>query len=109
MRRACVLLLVAAVLWPQTTLPQVEPAAKTPQLNTTVEGTVPDLTGRWLVVANVSLQGQQPQEQQPTAPIVYRWEVTMLDGKPQLAFRWGGLPPALKASVDAATIKHEHW
>jgi hypothetical protein len=109
MRRAWVFLFVTGVLWPRPGLPQVEPAAKAPQLDTTVQGTVPELTGRWLVVANVSLQGQQPQEQQRTAPIVYRWEVTTRDGKPQLAFRWGGLPPALKASVDAATVKHEHW
>lgn len=109
MRRACASLFVAAALWPRPALPQAELAATAPQLTTTVQGTVPELTGRWLVVANVSLQGQQPQEQQRTAPIAYGWEVTMRDGKPLLAFRWGGLPPALKASLDAAASKHEHW
>ena len=95
MRPVCAPLLVAVALWPRPALPQGEPAPSAPRLTTTVEGTVPDLTGRWLMVANVSLEGQQPQEQRQTAPIAYGWEVTVGDGKPQLAFRWGGLPPAL--------------
>src|SRR5262245_55466900 len=110
MHHASASLLVALVLWPRAGIPADEPAAKGPQITTTIQGDVPDLMGRWLMVANVSMQAQAEQPQNPpTAPIVYRWEVTKRDGKPQLAFRWGGMPPTLKASLDAATQRHERW
>src|SRR5262249_58317619 len=73
MRPVCAPLLVAVALWPRPALPQGEPAPSAPRLTTTVEGTVPDLTGRWLIVANVSLEGQQPQEQRKVAPIACGW------------------------------------
>jgi hypothetical protein len=75
-----------------------------PQLTTTVLGSIPDLTGRWLLVAELSPQGQQL-----TIPVAYGWEVTTPGGKPALAFRWGGLPPAVQASLDDAIAKTEAW
>jgi hypothetical protein len=78
--------------------------ATPPRLTTTVRGSIPDLTGRWLLVAEVSPQGQRV-----TIPVVYGWEVTTPDAKPALAYRWGGLPPAVQASLDAAIAKTAPW
>jgi len=61
---------------------------------TTIEGTVPDLTGRWLAVGWLELAGGR----QTTIPMF--WEVTAKDGKPFLSQRFVDLPPAVKTIVD---------
>src|SRR5215475_5652324 len=50
----------------------------TTQYTTTVQGTVPDLTGRWLVVGYVGLQGK---EKEGSVPISLGWNITLADGK----------------------------
>src|SRR5215475_7311118 len=40
----------------------------TTQYTTTVQGTVPDLTGRWLVVGYVGLQGKEKEASVPDQP-----------------------------------------
>lgn len=85
---------------PPTTQQQFPPA----KFTTITQGTVPDLRGRWLVVGYLTVQGQAS-----GVPISIGWEVTTVDGKPHLEVRWGGLPPAIKASYDAAVAKQAKW
>jgi hypothetical protein len=111
MPRPITLLLMTLAFCPRLALAEDKPEdLPPPQFTTEVKGTVPDLTGRWLVVANVS-PSQQAGQGGPgrTVPLALIWEVTAPDGKPNLVMRWGGLPPSLKESLDAATERHEVW
>lgn len=76
-----------------------------PRFTTTTQGTVPDLSGRWLVVGYLVVQGSPG----GGVPISIAWEVTTVDGKPHVEVRWGGLPPAIKASYDEAVAKQAPW
>jgi hypothetical protein len=75
-----------------------------PQFTTKVQGAVPDLAGRWFVVAYVSVGGQGD-----AVPFSLAWEVTSADGKPNLAVRWGGLPSAIQESYTAAASQRTPW
>jgi len=70
---------------------------------TTIEGTVPDLTGRWLAVGWLELAGGR----QTTIPMF--WEVTTKDGKPFLSQRFADLPPAVKTIVDTNNADGQLW
>ena len=70
---------------------------------TTIEGTVPDLTGRWLAVGWLELAGGR----QTTVPMF--WEVTNKDGKPFLTQRFVDLPPAVKTIVDKNNADGQLW
>ena len=70
---------------------------------TTIEGTVPDLTGRWLAVGWLELAGGR----QTTIPMF--WEVTAKDGKPFLSQRFVDLPPAVKTIVDKNNADGQLW
>lgn len=98
-------LLALLALGPRLAMPADEPPKSPSQrFTTSVQGTVPDLTGRWFVVANVGLPNSPG-----TIPITLLWEVTSVDGKPHLTQRWGGLPPAVKESIDAAASRQVRW
>jgi hypothetical protein len=102
---ACLLLSLVVAATRLATAADEPQAAPPTTFTTTVLGTVPDLTGRWLLVANVTPKGQQ----QGAIPITLGWDVTQRDGKPDLVVRWGGLPPGLKASYDAAVEQRAAW
>src|SRR5262249_21759104 len=70
---------------------------------TTIEGSVPDLTGRWLAVGWLELAGNR---QTTTAMF---WEVTNEDGKPLLSQRFVDLPPAVKTIVDKSNADGQLW
>src|SRR5262249_11729037 len=70
---------------------------------TTIEGTVPDLTGRWLAVGWLELAGGR----QTSVPMF--WEVTTNDGKPSFSQRFLDLPPAVKAIVDKNNADGQLW
>jgi hypothetical protein len=98
------LLLALLTLCPRLAMPADEPQQQPPQFTTSVQGSVPDLTGRWFAVANVTLaQGGS------NVPISLSWEVTAANGKPNLTVRWGGLPPSMKAAIDAAASQNARW
>ncbi len=80
------------------------PASPPTQFTTKVQGTVPDLTGRWLAVGNVSIPNSGE-----NAPVAQGWEVTSVGGKPHLEVRWGGQPKSLKDSYDAAGAQKVVW
>src|SRR5262245_11340592 len=106
MRSLAWLLLVLVLAAPRLATADEPQAAPATTFSTTVHGTVPDLTGRWLLVANVTPKGQQ---QGGSIPITLGWDITRRDGTPYLVMRWGGLPPGLKASYDAAVEQRAAW
>src|SRR5262245_38415557 len=107
---AC-LLLAAALAHPVTA---ADPPADQPKdlpmptYTTQVKGTVPDLIGRWLAVANVSLvQGGQRSSQ--LVSLSLRFEVTRCDGKQDLVVHWVDLPASQKQQVEAANSQATAW
>jgi hypothetical protein len=69
---------------------------------TTIEGSVPDLTGRWLAVGWLDLGGR------PNTTQMF-WEVTNKDGQPFLSQRFVDLPPAVKAIRDRHNADSQLW
>jgi hypothetical protein len=81
-------------------------APSTPEYSTQVQGTVPDLAGRWFVVTQV----EPPQGGQGVIGVLPGfWEVTTADGKPQLVVRWLRLPPPLARAVETANKEKRGW
>src|SRR5262245_30637854 len=72
------------------------PSAPPVQLvqETIVQGSVPDLAGRWMALGWVELPGGR----QTTIPTF--WEVTTTDGKPVLTQRFVDIAPQLKDGVE---------
>ena len=70
---------------------------------TTIEGSVPDLTGRWLAVGWLDLAGGRPTTTQMF------WEVTNKDGQPFLSQRFVDLPPAVKTIRDKHNADSQLW
>src|SRR5262245_55297566 len=71
------LLLLAFVLCSRPAAPADQPQEQPPtQYTTTVQGTVPDLTGRWLVVGYVGLRAKEG-----SVPISLGWNITQSHGK----------------------------
>lgn len=72
--------LLALAVW-TVPAPAAEPAAPSgaedagPKVSTRVEGTVPDLTGRWLALTQVTPPGGSM-----VFTVAQPWEVTRLDG-----------------------------
>jgi hypothetical protein len=66
-------------------------------------GTPPDLTGRWFVLADLSL----PADRHLNVP--HFWDVKTVDGKFAVDDRQVGLPPEQKAAMAAANEKHVAW
>jgi hypothetical protein len=99
------LLLVFVLCWrPAAPADQPQEQLPTPY-TTTVQGTVPDLAGRWLVVGYVGLQKNEG----PAFPISLGWNITQSHGKLNVVSRYGGLPPGAKAAFDAAVSQEAPW
>jgi hypothetical protein len=84
--------------------PSGAPAPSGSQYSTQVQGTVPDLTGRWLVVAQVTTGAGAP-----AGGLASFWSVTAAGGKPQLELRWTKLPPPLEEALQAANKAGRSW
>lgn len=102
-RAAVVLGLVVAVARAQTesttttTLPPTQP-----EFATTVKGTVPDLTGRWVAVCWIEIPGGRTRT---TATLV---EIERRDGQPQLRQPFLHLPDKLEQAMEDAD-EEKHW
>ncbi|HEV7733811.1 MAG TPA: hypothetical protein VGR62_16700 [Candidatus Binatia bacterium] len=105
MRRLQLLVLVALCLTPALALLADETASPppAPTQSTVIEGTVPDLAGHWLVVADLVL----PQDSHLN--VAHFWDVTIVDGKPSIESRQVGLPPEVRASLEAANQARVTW
>jgi len=81
------------------------PSASAGQLvqETIVQGTVPDLAGRWMALGWVDLPGGR----QTTIPTF--WEVTTTDGKPVLTQKFVDLPAPLKEGLDKSNTNATLW
>jgi len=80
------------------------PAGEPPPVQeTTVHGTLPDLNGRWLMVATLEL----PQGGKNT--LVSLWEVATRDGQPLLTQRFTELPAPQKAAMEGAGGAGQSW
>jgi hypothetical protein len=100
------LLLLAAVGRAQesATTTTAPPAQEPPAVQeTTVDGTPPDLAGRWLVVTALEL----PEGQHNTLPAL--WEISSHDGKPTLTQRFVALPPTQAAAVEQRGAEGQAW
>ena len=82
-----------------TTLPA---AASAPQQTTTVKGNVPDLTGRWLALAQLHI-GQRIR----VSPAW--WEIGRKDGPLDLVMRFLNLPAPLQEALDRKNEANEEW
>ena len=102
------MLLVLAVC--AAAAPADEPAAPSgaeaagPKYTTKVQGTVPDLTGRWLVVTQVKPPGSSM-----VFTVAQPWEVTTGDGKPHVVVRFVKLTPELEGQLTAANKETRAW
>lgn len=78
-------------------------AEEVPDETTTVRGTAPDLTGRWLVLAWLDLPSGFARTN------AYVWEVARRDGAPALTVRFVNLPAEMQAALDAANQARTPW
>jgi hypothetical protein len=78
-------------------------AEEAPEQTTTVRGTAPDLTGRWLVLTWLDLPGGLARTN------TYVWEIARRDGAPTLTVRFVGLPGETQAALDAANQARTPW
>src|SRR5262249_44116885 len=70
------------------------PAVPAPRQQTTVKGTVPDLTGRWLALAVLHIPGNRVR----VSPAL--WDVTRTNGALAIDIRFSDLPPPLQPAID---------
>jgi hypothetical protein len=75
------------------------------QQTTQVAGTVPDLVGRWLVVAEV----EGPTKTEPAATTAALWDVSAPGGTIDVTRPQVDLPPDLKQAVERANKERTHW
>ncbi len=86
--------------------PTTSPApVAAPEQTTTIQGTVPDLAGRWLVLAEVVMAQGGP----GGLAIPQLWEVTAADGKPAVTVRQVKLPASILDAVNAANKDRRGW
>lgn len=105
MRRLLARLLLAGALLPAIVPAADQTAEAPPQQTTQVAGTVPDLVGRWLVVARIEI---------PTRPdlgstIASLWDVSAPGGTVALTVPQVELPPALRTELAQANAQHARW
>lgn len=106
MRSAVAWALSVLMAWAlAATAVQSDDATNHPRFSTRIEGTVPDLTGRWLVVTQVRTS-QAPSGGNGSAQL---WEIENAGGGPQLVVRDARLPPALQTALDAANEARRDW
>ncbi len=105
MRSLAWLLTVSLAFHPRLAIPADQPQEQPQtQFTTKVQGTVPELFGRWLVVGYVGLPNDPA-----GVPISLAWDITRVDGAPHVVVRYGGLPPDMKAAYDAAAAQRTPW
>lgn len=100
--------LVSCLLTVAVVRAQTEPTTTTvPQpptvQETTVRGTVPDLSGRWLVLVRIDVPGGQIRT---TAMF---WEVEQREGKLAFNTRYVSMPSAEQAEIDKANGASQDW
>jgi len=81
------------------------PAGAPPPSTTEVKGTVPDLTGRWFVVAQLTV----PKSEQPVALISSFWDVTAAEGKTTLTVRFVHPPQQITDALATANKDKRGW
>jgi hypothetical protein len=105
-RSALALLVVIGATLPSS-MHAEEPAPSGPAVlavqETTVQGTPPALSGRWLSLGWVELPDGR------VVNAVALWEIAEKDGKPVLTHRFVSLPPPLKKAVEAANAAGKAW
>jgi hypothetical protein len=79
--------------------------AAPPEETTQVTGTVPDLVGRWLIVARVEIAPGSDLGTTTTST----WTVTGSAAKPEVTLREVDLPPALQTSLERANTARVRW
>lgn len=90
---------------PTTTTTAAPDAAEEPLKQATeVVGTVPDLTGRWFVVADLAFQKNPARILVPGF-----WEVTKVDGKLDVQLRQVAVPPSVAPAWDKAMKERVSW
>ena len=73
-----------------------------PEQTTAVHGTVPDLTGRWLVLSHIAVGDN-------VRTVAALWDVTAPGGTPRIEVRFVALPATLQASLDQANEANSRW
>jgi len=91
---------------PAPTVPQpaAAPAATPPPLvqTTIVHGTLPDLSGRWLVLFDMEVNAVRR-----TMPFLI--DITTKDGKPEIAEYFADLPKAMAAELEKHNADKTRW
>jgi hypothetical protein len=77
-----------------------EPTTQTSE----VIGTVPDLTGRWFLLADLSFPNNPAHVLVPSF-----WVVSNVDGKPDVQMRFVKLPPSVAGAFEAANKERKSW
>jgi hypothetical protein len=89
---------------PTTTVPQGAPPASETTQQTVLEGTLPDLAGRWFALAHLRIPGGRAR----TAPAF--WEIAPGDdGKLAVRVRFVALPPAQRRAMEEANNAERAW
>lgn len=70
---------------------------------TTVKGTVPDLTGRWLALARLRIPGDRVR----ASPAL--WEIGRREGRLEVTVRFAGLPPRVQEAIDRSDGANQAW
>src|SRR6516162_3941266 len=73
-----------------------------PEQTTVVHGTVPDLTGHWLVLSYIAVGDN-------VRNVAALWDVTAPDGKARVELRFMALPATVQASLDQANEANSRW
>jgi hypothetical protein len=102
-RAILVALAAALVSFPVASADEPPAAAPAPKQETVVNGTAPDLIGRWLVLGWIALPGGR------TTNLTSLWDVDRRDGRLVFTQRFVELPAALKTAVDGANEAGTRW
>ena len=104
MRRGLGSFLFVVVLTAGTPVSAADQSGESPPTSkTTVQGAVPSLVGRWLVVAHASLPNGR------TIASTQFWEVTNAEGGPNLEDRFVTLPKPLADALEEANAANRAW
>lgn len=103
-----VVLALAALRAGAQTEPKTEPTTTTfpptkTEFHTNVNGTVPDLTGRWIAVCWLDLPGGQ------TRTAAMLWEVSAEGGQPQLRNAYAQLPAKQAEEMEKSSQDNKRW
>src|SRR5262249_28386463 len=82
-----------------------QPAEAPPQQTTQVAGTLPDLVGRWLVVARIEI----PNRAELGSTIASLWDVSAPGGKVTVTVQQVELPQPIQDELAQANSQHARW